>query len=77
VEYEPRAIKARSVKNGHVALKERCETTGALAKLILRSILSKIAVDGEDGSSIAIEILTVETCAVYGTFVLNDIVVNL
>ncbi len=57
MEYEPRAIEARSVKNGQVALKERCETTGVLAKLLLHSSLSKLAVDGED-SSIAIEILT-------------------
>lgn len=37
VEYEPRTIEARSVKNGQVALKERCETTGALAKLLLHT----------------------------------------
>ncbi len=56
VKYEPGAIEARGFKDGQVVLKERRETTGAPAKLALRPSLSEIAADGEDVSSIAVEV---------------------
>jgi beta-galactosidase len=56
VKYEPGAIEARGFKNGRVVLTERRETTGKPAKLILRPNLSKIAANGEDVSSIAVEV---------------------
>jgi beta-galactosidase len=56
VKYEPGTIEAKGSKNGAVVLTERRETTGSPAKLVLRPNRSKIAADGEDVSSIAVEV---------------------
>jgi beta-galactosidase len=56
VKYEPGIIEAKGSKNGMVVLTARRETTGAPAKLVLRPNRSKIAADGEDVSSIAVEV---------------------
>ncbi|BDI28557.1 beta-galactosidase [Capsulimonas corticalis] len=54
--YAPGAIEARGYKNGQLVLTDRRETTGAPAKLALRPSQVTIAADGEDVSSIAVEV---------------------
>ncbi len=54
--YQPGVIEARGSKNGKVVLTDRRETTGAAAKLVLRASQSQLAADGQDVSSVAIEI---------------------
>jgi beta-galactosidase len=54
--YQPGVIEARGSKDGKVVLTDRRETTGAAAKLALRSRQSKIAADGQDVLSLTIEI---------------------
>jgi beta-galactosidase len=54
--YQPGVIEARGTKNGKIVLTERRETTGASAKLVLRASQNKIVADGQDVSSVTIEI---------------------
>ena len=54
VPYEPGAIEARGFRNGQVVLTDRRETTGPPAKLALRA--SAVVADGEDVSSVAVEV---------------------
>ncbi len=56
VKYAPGVIEARGTKDGRVALIEKCETTGAPAKIALRPDRAKIAADGEDVSVVVVEI---------------------
>ena len=56
VNYEPGTIEARGSKDGKVALVDRRETTGAPAKLVMHTSLSKIAADGQDVSAITVEV---------------------
>ena len=54
--YQPGTIEVRGSKNGKVVLTDRRETTGAAAKLVLRASQNKILADGQDVSSVTIEI---------------------
>ena len=54
--YQPGVIEARGSKNGKVVLTDRRDTTGAAAKLVMRASQSKLAADGQDVSSITIEV---------------------
>jgi beta-galactosidase len=56
VKYEPGVIEARGFKNGLAVLSDRRETTGPPAKLVARPIDGKIMADGEDVSSVTIEV---------------------
>jgi beta-galactosidase len=56
VKYAPGTIQARGTKDGKIVLTEKCETTGAPAKLVLRPDRQKISADGEDLSVIAVEV---------------------
>jgi beta-galactosidase len=56
VRYEPGVIEARGSKNGLVVLSDRRETTGLPAKLVTRLINGKIMADGEDVSSVIVEV---------------------
>jgi len=54
--YQPGVIEAQGSKNGKVVLKDRRETTGAAAKLVVRASQSEIAADGQDVSSVVIQV---------------------
>ena len=54
--YQPGVIEARGSKNGKVVLTDRRETTGAAAKLVVRASQSQLAADGQDVSSVVIEV---------------------
>jgi beta-galactosidase len=54
--YQPGVIEARGTKNGKIVLTDRRETTGASAKLVLRASQNKIVADGQDISSVTIEV---------------------
>jgi beta-galactosidase len=54
--YQPGAIEVQGSKDGKIVLTERRETTGAGAKLVLRASQNKIIADGQDVSSVTIEI---------------------
>jgi beta-galactosidase len=56
VSYASGAIEARGMKNGNVVLTDKRETTGPAAALVLRPNRTTIAADGEDVSSIAVEV---------------------
>ncbi len=56
VTYAPGTLEARGSRSGRIVLTERRETTGAPAKLVLRSSAAKIAADGEDTSSVYVEV---------------------
>jgi len=56
VKYEAGVLEARGSKDGQVVLTERRETTGLPSQLVLRPSLNAIAADGEDVSSIAVEV---------------------
>ena len=54
--YQPGTIEVRGSKNGKVVLTDRRETTGAAAKLVLRASQSTLVADGQDVSSVTIEV---------------------
>jgi beta-galactosidase len=54
--YQPGVIEVQGSKNGKVVLTDRRETTGAAAKLALRASQSQLAADGQDVSSVTIEV---------------------
>jgi beta-galactosidase len=54
--YQPGAIEVRGSKNGKVVLTDRRETTGAAAKLVLRASQGQLMADGQDVSSVTIEV---------------------
>jgi beta-galactosidase len=54
--YQPGVIEARGSKGGKVVLTDRRETTGVAAKLVLRASQTQIKADGQDVSSLTIEI---------------------
>ncbi len=56
VKYAPGAIEARGYKNGQQVLTAKRETTGAPAKLVLRTDRHEIAADGEDVVVCAVEV---------------------
>ncbi len=56
VPYEPGVLEAHGFKDGQVVLTDRRETTGPPAKLALRPNAERIAADGTDVSSVAVEV---------------------
>ena len=56
VKYTPGVIEARGYKDGKLALTAKRETTGAPAKLVLRSNRPEVAADGEDVAMFAVEV---------------------
>ena len=56
VPYAPGVLEARGYKDGKVALTGRRETTGEPSKLSLNPDRSKLAADGEDVSTVALEV---------------------
>jgi beta-galactosidase len=54
--YQPGVIEARGSRNGKVVLTDRRETTGAAAKLVLRASQNQLVADGQDVSSVTIEV---------------------
>ena len=56
VPYKSGVLEARGFKGGRVVLTDRRETTGPAAGLVLRPRQATIAADGEDVSSLAVEV---------------------
>jgi beta-galactosidase len=56
VQFRPGTLEARGTKNGTVTLTERRETTGAPTRLVVRPNQTAIVADGEDVSSVTVEV---------------------
>ena len=56
VKYAPGSIEARGFKGDKVVLTEKRETTGAPAKLVIRSDRQEVSADGEDVAMFAVEV---------------------
>ena len=57
VKYTPGTIEAKGFKGGQQVLSERRETTGAVARIMLRPDRTRISADGEDVSVITAEVV--------------------
>lgn len=57
VKYQPGVIEARGSKDGHVALTQKRETTGAAASILLTADRDEIESDGEDIAVVKVEVL--------------------
>jgi beta-galactosidase len=56
VKYAPGSIEARGYKNGEQVLTAKRETTGAVAKLVMKADCEELLADGEDVAMFAIEV---------------------
>ena len=57
VKYSPGTLEAKGYKNGQQVLSEKRETTGAPARIVLRSDRARIAADGEDVAMVTVEVV--------------------